>query len=231
MFNTPVLYKATQDLFFQDVSNDCIVDKMKKEANNQGILPSQSELLSWRANAPKIKELLTMSNVKDAFIVFEYLLPRRLQRIDCMIFGKDYSNRDNVVHIELKQWSNNTVLSTSTVGNFSVQDNYSVSALTGGCFQTVVHPSQQVRGYNGYLTHFVEVISSGRLSLTGVAYCYNYLRNAEPSTLYSDQFKKLQSEFRTYAQDEVKELAEKLHGILCNGDGERTYNKMINLNQ
>ena len=103
MFNTPVLYKATQDLFFQDVSNDCIVDKMKKEANNQGILPSQSELLSWRANAPKIKELLTMSNVKDAFIVFEYLLPRRLQRIDCMIFGKDYSNRDNVVHIELKQ--------------------------------------------------------------------------------------------------------------------------------
>lgn len=70
MFNTPVLYKATQDLFFQDVSNDCIVDKMKKEANNQGILPSQSELLSWRANAPKIKELLTMSNVKDAFIVF-----------------------------------------------------------------------------------------------------------------------------------------------------------------
>lgn len=228
MFNTPVLYKATQDLFFQDVSNDCIVDKMKKEANNQGILPSQSELLSWRANAPKIKELLTMSNVKDAFIVFEYLLPRRLQRIDCMIFGKDYSNRDNVVHIELKQWSNNTVLSTSTAGNFSVQDNYSVSALTGGCFQTVVHPSQQVRGYNGYLTHFVEVISSGRLSLTGVAYCYNYLRNAEPSTLYSDQFKKLQSEFRTYAQDEVKELAEKLHGILCNGDGERIYNKMIN---
>lgn len=138
MFNTPVLYKATQDLFFQDVSNDCIVDKMKKEANNQGILPSQSELLSWRANAPKIKELLTMSNVKDAFIVFEYLLPRRLQRIDCMIFGKDYSNRDNVVHIELKQWSNNTVLSTSTAGNFNVQDNYSVSALTGGCFQTVV---------------------------------------------------------------------------------------------
>lgn len=142
-------------------------------------------------------------------------------------FGKDYSNRDNVVHIELKQWSNNTVLSTSTAGNFSVQENYSVSALTGGCFQTVVHPSQQVRGYNGYLTHFVEVISSGQLSLTGVAYCYNYLRNAEPSTLYSDQFKKLQSEFRTYAQDEVKELAEKLHGILCNGDGERIYNKIL----
>lgn len=223
-----VIYQASQDHFFHDVINNRIVDIMEQEAVNQGLSPSRSEKLSWKANAPKIKELLILSDVHDTYVVFEYLLPRRLQRIDCMIYGKDSSNRDNVIHIELKQWSNNTVHTASASGNFCVQEN-SLSALTGGSFQTVAHPSQQVRGYHGYLTHFIDIISSEQLGLTGVAYCYNYLKydKDEPTDLFDAQFNQLQKEFRTYAKDEVHELANIIHHILCNGDGFSIFNKMM----
>lgn len=223
-----VIYQASQAHFFQDVTDERIVSIMEQEAARQGLLPSESEKLSWKANAPKIKELLALSGVHDTYVVFEYLLPRRLQRIDCMIYGKDALNRDNVIHIELKQWSNHTVHCTPTAGNFNVDDN-AVSALTGGSFQVVAHPSQQVRGYHGYLTHFIDIISSEQLGLTGVAYCYNYLRNDkdEPTDLFDTQFDQLQKEFRTYAKDEVQELADKIHQILCNGDGFSIFNKMM----
>lgn len=229
MQSSQVIYQASQDVFFHDVINNRVAEIMEKEAVNLGLSPSKSEKLSWNANAPKIKELLMLSDVQDTYIVFEYLLPRRLQRIDCMIYGKDSFNRDNVIHIELKQWSNNTVHSTSTAGNFSVEEN-SLSALTGGAFQTVVHPSQQVRGYHGYLTHFIDIISTEQLGLTGVAYCYNYLRktNNALTDLFDAQFNQLQNEFRTYAKDEIRELADKIHDILCNGDGFNIFNKMIN---
>lgn len=103
--------------------------------------------------------------IREKLFIREYFLPFGLQRIDCMLLGKDALKRDNVILIELKQWSNQTVHCSTAAGNFRISPD-SVSALTGGCWREVEHPSQQVRGYCGHLQNFIDVISKENWVLT-----------------------------------------------------------------
>lgn len=234
---TRVIYSASQEDFFTDVLLNQVADKMLDNAAKISIKPGAPEIASWRNNAPKIKNLLELAGVKDTYVTFEYLVPYNMKRIDCMIYGKDSKNQGNVVHLELKQWSNEGVSAAESTGNFDVDDStgndeevvYQVKAITGGGKRLVAHPSQQVRGYNNYLTGFVEVLSEKELMLTGAAYCYNYKHKNSPKTdLYDSRYNALLSQYRTYAGDEVKELAELLKDILGNGDGLSIFNKMMN---
>lgn len=231
-----VIYSASQTDFSTDVLLNQVAEKMLERAEQINLKPSGPEVASWRNNAPKIKNLLDLAGVKDTYVTFEYLVPYNMKRIDCMIYGRDSKNQGNVVHLELKQWSNEGVSAAESEGNFDVDENegndevvYKVNAVTGGGVRLVAHPSQQVRGYNDYLTGFVEVLSEKELMLTGAAYCYNYSRNSTKKTdLYDSRYDKLLNQYRTYAGDEVQELANLLKQILGNGDGLSIFNKMMN---
>ena len=229
MRNSQVLYQATQEQFFSDVQAGRILEKMEFEAQNQQLAPSESEKKSWRNNAPAIKELLEKSKVRGAYVVFEYLLPRSTKRVDCMLFGEDAKGAKNVLHIELKQWSNETVHDTQTAANFEIKED-ELQALTGGELRVVAHPSQQARGYNGYLSDFLEVIQSGEVKIRGCSYCYNYLRHLPggESTLYASQFRKLQEECRTYAKDETSLLAEEISWLFDGGNGQTVFETVMN---
>lgn len=223
-----VIYKETQDVFFEDVKSHSVVSKMLQESSNVGLHPQQSEINSWENNARNIKLLLIDSGISNCYVTFEYRVPYYKKRIDCMLYGKGVDNKDYVVHIELKQWSNNSVSATSCGGNFDVNGDgdYTIEAFTGGAVRTVAHPSQQVRGYHDYLVNFVESISTHQLELLGYAYCYNY--NREPgAALYDEMYDKIQKEHRTFSGNETAELAQVLHDALANGDGFSIFNKMM----
>ena len=222
MIERKVIYSAEQETFFRDVLTNQVSTKMVMNANNLNIHPGQSEISAFNNNAPRIKNLLELSGVKNSYITFEYLVPYTMKRIDCMIYGKDINNKGNVVHLELKQWSNASVKPDSSEGNFTIK------AYTGGGIRVVPHPSQQVQGYNDYLINFVEVLSEDELSLTGAAYCYNYNRwNAANTALYAPQYNELLEKFRTYSGDEVSDLANLLSKTIGNGDGITIFNKMM----
>jgi len=232
-----VIYNAEQTEFFKDVLLNRVADKMLDAAAALNVHPNQSEIASWRNNAPKIKNLIELSGIQNTYVTFEYLVPYYKKRIDCVIYGRGLDNKGNVVHIELKQWSNKGVTPAPSEGNFSIIDDemldenvtYWVNAVTGGGTYTVPHPSQQVRGYDNYLKGFVEVLSEKELGLTGAAYCYNYKRKGSSNiALYDPRYKDLLSQYRTYAGDEVEDLAELLKSTLGNGDGLSVFNKMIN---
>lgn len=126
-----VAYYATKDVFVNDVVFNRFVPKMKQGALLNHIGAGSSELLSWQNNAPKIRDLLDVSRVPDNVIVsFEYKVPNG-GRIDCMLYGIGADNKQNVVHIELKQWSNSTVRELYDNGVFRVD------ALTGGAFRNM----------------------------------------------------------------------------------------------
>lgn len=227
-----VIYQEPQAVFFKDVLTNKFVDKMLMSATYYNLYPSNSELISWSNNAPKIKDLLELSEVTDAYVTFEYLVPYNMKRIDCILYGRNIYNQGNVVHIELKQWDNKGVQPAESEGNFNVGEiseiTYKVQAYTGGRQRLVAHPSQQVRGYNDYLTGFVEVLSNKELNIEGVAYCYNYRKSVEPNALYDARYNDLQNKYRTYSGDEVQDLAKRLNEALGHGDGLSIFNKMIN---
>jgi hypothetical protein len=238
MNNRRVIYNETQQQFFDDVESKNFIGKMVSKALELELRVSSSEQISWANNAPKVKELLEVSNVNDSYVTFEYLVPYRKSRIDCMIYGSDANNYGNVIHIELKQWSNQTVKPDKVDANFHVRDvvneeeeDYNVIALTGGSYKIEPHPSQQVRGYDNYLTGFVEVLSTKEIGIKGMAYCYNYSRypkrKGTPTVLYDNKYDSLQREYRTYSKDELTEIAAEIREKLCNGNGFSIFNKMM----
>lgn len=225
-----VLYQETQQQFIKDVERNIVFQKMQYSAEQCGIHSAENEIASWTNNAPHISTLLLAAGVTDSYVTFEFLVPTSRQRIDCMIYGKGENGKENAIHIELKQWSNKTVQVAESDGNFTTDDViFNVEAFTGRANRIVAHPSQQVKGYQGYLSNFIEVISKQEITLTGLAYCYNYLKNdsSKPTLLYADMYENLLNEFPTYSGDQKDELAEKLGKLLRKGEGLSVFNKMM----
>lgn len=230
MVERRVIYSAEQQAFINDVDENLFLDKMKEGAAFCGVHVGEPELRSWEANSGKIGSLLRLSGVRGAYVTFECLVPYTRQRIDCMIYGTDSERQEKVIHIELKQWGNTSVRENEDAGNIDVsdeEDENTVIAYTGGRYQTKPHPSQQVKQYDSYLTGFIEVLSSHEVSISGVAYCYNYSRSETPNVLYSSQFDRLQERYKTYSRDDVRQLADVLKKALCGGNGFSVFNKVI----
>ncbi len=230
-----VLYQETQAQFVSDVEQNFVFQKMLHRAQESGISCSENEIASWTNNAPHISKILHDAKVKDSYVTFEFLVPFSRRRIDCVIYGKGEDDTQNVIHIELKQWGNKGVTLADSDGNFNAKEKiddvtFNVTAYTGHANRIVAHPSQQVKGYQGYLSNFIEVISNEELHLTGVAYCYNYLKDdpKNPSYLFDDKYKELLKEYPTYAKDQKDELIARLSQLLKKGDGLSIFNKMIN---
>ena len=225
-----VLYQASQHQFIKDVERNIVFQKMQYSAEQCGIHSAENEIASWTNNAPHISTLLLAAGVNDSYVTFEFLVPTSRQRIDCMIYGMGENGEENAIHIELKQWSNKTVQLAESDGNFNTGDAvFNVEAFTGRANRIVAHPSQQVKGYQGYLSNFIEVISKQEITLTGLAYCYNYLKkdSSKPTLLYADMYENLLKEFPTYSGDQKDELAAKLGKLLCKGEGLSVFNKMM----
>lgn len=215
-----VLYSAPKKLFIEDVITNEFGQKMEKAANLYRLGYGDSELSSWLNNAPKVRDLLDLAKVPDdTFVTFEYRVPNGPQRIDCMLYGKGQNDKRNVVHIELKQWSNKTVQEMYSTGVFRVE------ALTGGHYQPVSHPSQQVANYQQYLKDYV-VAFQGDCQLEGMAYCYNYNSDRTPAALYANHYKAILDDYPLYSGNQIRELAEKLNTLLCFGDGLSIFNRV-----
>ena len=90
-----VLYQEPQATFFHDVMTNLFTDKITKAATYYNLHPSNSELLAWGNNAPKIKDLLQLSGVTDTYVTFEYLVPYNMKRIDCILYGRNSQNQGN----------------------------------------------------------------------------------------------------------------------------------------
>ncbi len=229
-----VLYKETQTQFARDVERNIVYQKMLHCAEACGIHSSENEIASWTNNTPHISTILHDAGVSDSYVTFEFLVPFSRKRIDCVIYGKGTDDSQNVIHIELKQWSNNGVKLADSDGNFIANEKnedviFNVTAYTGHANRIVAHPSQQVKGYQGYLSNFIEVISNEEIHLTGLAYCYNYLKNdpKHPSYLFDEKYKELLEKYPTFAKDQKPELVDKLSQLLKGGDGLSVFNKMM----
>lgn len=233
-----ILYQASQSQFIRDVERNYVSQKMRHAAEQAGIHSAENEIASWENNAPHVSRLLTQCGAKDSYVTFEFLVPFSRKRIDCMIYGTGDDNSENVIHIELKQWSNKTVGLAESDGNFTTDEStsrqqddviFNVEAFTGHANRIVAHPSQQVKGYQGYLSNFIEVFSNHEVELTGLAYCYNYTKNdaSKPSCLFDEKYATLLEQFPTYAKDQFDDLTGKLTRLLRKGAGISIFNKVM----
>jgi len=215
-----LIYQGTSQEFVTDVRENRIADIMSNSFKLRwGVTVGKSEFTSWQNSLSRVRDLIEIGNLDDNMIALEYEVPYNQNRIDCLIFGKGDDKAENVVLLELKQWSEVTPLEDE--GNF-------VETFTGGRSQVVPHPAQQVKGYHGYLKSFVQAFETPvpPLTLFSCSYCHNYKRE-DSSGLFDPIYENIVREFPVYCNEDVKELGNKLKGLLAKGSGFDIFNRFM----
>lgn len=157
-------YLGTKSDFLRDapVIEDKVRDAVKEKLN---FSVGQSEYQSWRNSLGNAMSHVMRSDEipEDAGIAIEYRLNGRRFRLDFVISGLDSQDKESLVIIELKQW---------TDIQFSDLDEHIRTALGGG-IRDVTHPSYQVWSYKSHLELYNEYVYENGLVVEACAYLHN----------------------------------------------------------
>lgn len=225
-----ILYNATSAEFINDVISSKLTKKIENSFEMRwGYKPNQSEVYSWENSLPKIRDILQLAQITDAHIVIEYEVPYCQHRIDCMIFGKDIDQNENILIVELKQWSDVTSkeeTKQTTISQNSDEANL-VETYVGGSIRDVPHPSEQIKNYENYLKCFVSEFHNEKpVQLTSIAYCHNYKR-INDSGLFAHIYKDLISKYPVFCRDDVSELIDLFKNKFSGGKGLEVYQRFV----
>lgn len=214
------LYEGSIEQFRDDVAHNRIADILTGRYYDLcGMRASPSEVNSWRTSLNYVKNTIDFSGLSDNQIVVEYQLPYNNQRVDVLLFGKNASHEDNVVLIELKQWSNDNVKDCETDGDVIVN--------FGRFVKEQPHPALQVEGYHYNLVDFVTMFSEPPQShLSSCAYCHNYSRTGS-TVLFLPKFSRLINRYPLFAKEDFESLGTYLKQRLCDGAGLEVFNRFV----
>lgn len=210
------LYEGPTSVFIDDVMQNQIAEKLSSSFENYyGHKANVGEINSWNNSLRFLKDLIQGNNLLENNVVLEYELPYSTRRIDCILFGIGTDDKENVVLIELKQWSD--------VDDSEIEDN--IRTFVGGAKRLEPHPSIQVRGYHFMLKDFMEIFDK-EVILNSCAYCHNYSR-IKNNVLLSDKFRDVLKEFPLFTKEDFGDIGKYLKERLGNGDKLGVFNKFI----
>src|SRR4030042_734700 len=213
-----ILYENTIEKFNDDVMQNCIADRAaEKYKAHYGRNPGEREYRSWSISLAILNNSFNYAGLKDNHVLVEYELPYSSQRIDVMLFGKDLKGLDNVVILELKQWSVDKVYDSESEGNIIVD--------YGTFREERPHPSLQVEGYFFNLKDFVMIFNEKNAPvLSGSVYAHNYSKVGKP-LLLTEKYSKIIQQFPLFAKEDSIKLANYLKKRLCGGKGQLLFER------
>jgi len=157
-------YVATKNEFLKDayIIEDKVRDAVKAKL---GIGVSPNEVASWR-NSLGNAMVHVMSNPlipEDVGVAIEYQINKHKKRVDFIVSGRNSSNVESLIVIELKQW---------TEVEFSYLPEH-VITFVGKKNREVLHPSYQARSYASLLEMYNEYAYETPVVIKSCAYLHN----------------------------------------------------------
>lgn len=164
-----IIYSGSKQQFCLDVIYNQIADKVIEKLRNAHINGgAEAEYRAFQNSLNFMKNVIDVPEIPDDVeIAIEYQIPRTSKRVDFMICGTDYQNRDNVIVVELKQWDK--------VEKIDDEMLHSVKAYTGGAVRMVSHPSYQAYSYSVFIKNSSEMVQDKQIQIIPCAYLHNYL--------------------------------------------------------
>ena len=214
-----ILYEGTIERFNEDVMQNCIADRAaEKYQIHYKRPPNPSEYRSWAISLAILNNSFRYADLKDNYILVEYELPYSSKRIDVMLFGNKNEGEENVVILELKQWSNDKIRDANSDGNVIVD--------YGKKLSEEPHPSLQVEGYFLHLKDFLEIFNeTNSPELNAAVYAHNYSKLNENKILYSNKFSEALKRFPLFSKEDSLELANYLKEKLNGGKGQLLFER------
>lgn len=172
-----IVYSATVEQFINEVKcnqiSTTIYNKLREYNVSGG---EEREYISWQNSLNFMCNVLDNKIIpSDADVAIEYVIPKTSKRVDFIISGSDEYGKNNVIIIELKQWTKAEKKSDESL--------HSVVAYTGGGLRTVNHPSYQAYAYSVFIKNASAVVQDENIDIIPCAYLHNY----DPK--YVDQLK------------------------------------------
>jgi uncharacterized protein len=152
------------DAFKKDI-DDVILSAYKART---GRSVARAEIQSWRESLMAVAKVLNHESIAaDCRVGIEYGIPQTSKRIDFILSGASGAQADQLVIIELKQWT-----AARPTGKDGI-----VSTRFGHGDAEVSHPSYQAWSYASLLENFNEAIADGDVGLHPCAYLHNYVED------------------------------------------------------
>ncbi|MDO4940729.1 MAG: DUF2075 domain-containing protein [Erysipelotrichaceae bacterium] len=174
--------------------SDEILESLREKKISGG---ARSEINSWNNSLHFMKDVLDCPSIPDdCEVAIEYNIPQTSKRVDFMILGSDKNNRDNVVIVELKQWSR--VNKIDDVFKHSI-----MSDLRGN--SPVAHPSYQAYSYKSLILNYCDEVNLEKDDLHPCAYLHN-LNESYREVIEDDIYSEWTSEAPVFLQRDVLKL-------------------------
>ncbi len=205
------LYAGSSENFLQDTIQNQIAEKLREAyIHYYRARPGPQEVVSWQNSLRALSLVFIDADLRDHGVILEYQLPLMSRMLDCMISGRDSSNRDNSVIIELKQWS----------GCREASGDNEVLSFVGGAEREVLLPSVQVGQYQTWLqdTHTAFNCEDNPVMLSSCGYLHNYNCYGEDA-LFSQKFRTALDKYPIFTAGDVRKLEDFLCTRLENGNG------------
>lgn len=162
-----IVYQSNKSGFVQDVLLNQIDTKIHEAFYmHLGRHTSKSEVASWSNSMMYMNNVLADAEISDqAGISIEFQVPLTSKRVDFIITGLNEKKKEQVIIIELKQWSNAVLTSKDAI----------VKTWVGGTERELSHPSYQAWSYAALIQNFNQTVQDDDISLIPCAYLHNYM--------------------------------------------------------
>ena len=161
-----IIYSSTKQSFIQDFEQGILVKKLHQTLTEKYRRVGESEIHSWQTSLSYMANVMRDFAIPDlAGVAIEYIVPNTQKRVDFIITGLDQQDKEHVVIVELKQWSE----------AFKVTDKDNiVSTYLGGKIREVTHPAYQAWSYCSLIENFNEDVQNRPIELHPCAFLHNF---------------------------------------------------------
>lgn len=203
-----IVYSETKSRFVDDVINNQIADKIKDRLIEKGAYNNNdSEFSAWTNSMQFMRNVIDDNSFSDNIqVAIEYQIPRTSKRVDFIICGSNETNRDNLVIIELKQWTK--------LEKVDDESKHTVKTFTGGLNRYVSHPAYQAYSYSVHIQSASQIIQEENISVIPSSYLHNYERNYI-SELTDPIYQPWLDEAPVFIKDEMIKLRMFLEKYVC----------------
>lgn len=178
-----IVYQSNKNGFLQDVLSNEIDTKIHNAFRmHLGRDTSASEVASWTNSMMYMGNVLSDQRISDtAGISIEFQVPLTSKRIDFIITGLNEKKEEQVIIIELKQWSNATLTNKDAI----------VKTWLHGSEVETAHPSYQAWSYAILIESFNQTVQDKKIKLTPCTYLHNYTPDGViTNPFYSEHIKR-----------------------------------------
>jgi len=206
-----IIYENIKKGFLNDVESGEYVNKVKFAMENKMHRHSgQPEVNSWMNSLRAMSNIIQDKNIpEDVGIAIEYNIPNTSNRVDFIITGYDSKNKEELVFIELKQWSE-----IDKVGGMD----QIVETFVGKGVRQVAHPSYQVWSYTELLKNSNEYIQKNKTTLAACAYLHNYYPKEKNDPILDLCYKQMLDAAPVFRMTESKKLKQFIKNHIKYGD-------------